>query len=131
MKELDRKIREALVAEDEELIERFQGEQSMLELVSDTFRGKHRWLVGVVFISTLAFVVLGVFSAVQFFQAVEVRDMIMWTGAFVFCLVAVLANKTWYWLELNKNTVTREVKRVELQISRLAERLIEVEESRA
>jgi hypothetical protein len=31
--------------------------------------------------------------------------------------------KVMYWMELNKNAVTREIKRLELQIARLANRM--------
>jgi len=31
--------------------------------------------------------------------------------------------KTWWWMEVNKNAITREVKRLELQIARLAARV--------
>jgi len=33
--------------------------------------------------------------------------------------------KTWYFMELNKNAVTREIKRLEWQIARLASRIKE------
>jgi hypothetical protein len=33
--------------------------------------------------------------------------------------------KIWYWLELNKNAVTREIKRLELQVARLSARMRE------
>ena len=44
---------------------------------------------------------------------------------FVFCINAVAMLKLWYFMEMNKNAVTREVKRLELQIARLAKRLSE------
>lgn len=129
MNELDKRICEALAAEDEELVANFDGDQSLFQMVTDTFHGRHRWLVAMVFIALTIFFVLTIFSAVQFFQAESVRDMIMWTGIFVFSLLAVIANKIWYWMELNKNSVTREVKRVELQIAHLANRLRDLEEA--
>ena len=129
MHQLDAKIREALAAEDKELVDGLDSEQSIFEMLAETFRGRHRWLVAVGFVATFAFLGLMVFCAVRFFQAESVRDMIMWTGAFVFCAMAVVANKIWYWMELNKHSVTREVKRVELQIAHLAQRIRSLEES--
>ena len=69
------------------------------------------------------FVGLSVVCAVQFFNAEGIREMILWAGAFGFSLLAVMANKIWYWMELNKNAIKREIKRLELQIARLAGRL--------
>ena len=46
------------------------------------------------------------------------------TGAVcIVCFSAIAGMKVWYWLELNKNAVTREIKRLELQIARLASRI--------
>ncbi|MCH8830657.1 MAG: hypothetical protein IID45_13860 [Planctomycetes bacterium] len=126
MSDIDKKIRQALVAEDSALFEEFREEQSMLEMVADTFRGRHRWLVVMVFVATSVFVALSVFCGIQFYRADGIRELILWAGGFGFSLLAVMANKIWFWMELNKNAVTREIKRVELQIAQLAARLEKV-----
>ncbi|MBZ0171437.1 MAG: hypothetical protein K8E66_03575 [Phycisphaerales bacterium] len=51
--------------------------------------------------------------------------MIGWGLGFLMAMIAVSMMKTWYFMEMNRNCVLREVKRVELQIARLAERLAE------
>ncbi|MCH7603243.1 MAG: hypothetical protein IIB54_10785 [Planctomycetes bacterium] len=127
MNDLDKKIREALSAQDAELFEEFGGEQGLMEMVGDTFRGQRRWLVILVFIYSIVFFVLAIITAVQFFKADpdNTRDLIMWAMGFLFCNIAVAMLKMWYFMEMNKNAVTREVKRLELQIARLAKRLSE------
>ncbi len=80
----------------------------------------------VVFVTIPAFVVVAVVAAVQFFQVETVNEMIAWACAFMFCLIAIAMMKVWYWMELNKNTLIREVKRVELQIAQLTNRLNKV-----
>ena len=47
----------------------------------------------------------------------------MWAAACIVCVSAVSMLKIWYFLEMNKNAVTREIKRLELQIARLAGRI--------
>ncbi len=123
MNVLDDKIREALQKEDAELFEDVGGEPSIYEMLMETFRGRHRWLVFLTMFWTIVFMVLGVLSVVRFFRADEVRDMLMWAAASAFLLSGVSMMKVWYWMELNKNSVTREIKRLELQIARLAGRL--------
>ncbi len=123
MNELDRKIQEALHKEDAELFEGFGGEQSLLEMVADTFRGKHRWLVAMMVFWKLVFFVLAVLTAVKFFHADTTRDIVMWATACILCMSAVSMLKLWYFLEMNKNALTREIKRLELQIARLAARI--------
>lgn len=125
--ELDKKIKEALSAQDAELFEEYGGEQGIFELIADTFRGKRRWLVVLVYVYSIVFLVLAVITAVQFFKADpdNTRDLILWAMGFLFCNFAVAMLKMWYFMEMNKNAVTREVKRLELQIARLAKRLSE------
>ncbi len=123
MNVLDDKIREALQKEDAELFEDVGSEPSIYEMLMETFRGRHRWLVFLTMFWTIVFMVLGVLSVIRFFRAEEMRDMLMWAAASAFLLSGVSMMKVWYWMELNKNSVTREIKRLELQIARLAGRL--------
>ncbi len=123
MNDLDKKIREALHREDAELFEGVGDEPSMFEMAMEIFRGRNRWLAVFGALFTLVFMVLGVLSAIQFFQAQTTRDMLMWAGVCFLCLGAFAMMKIWAWLEISKNFVTREIKRVELQIARLAGRI--------
>ena len=123
MSDLDDKIREALNKEDAELFENFGSEVSVYEMLMETFRGRHRWLSILGVFWGIVFMVLGVLSGINFFKAEATRDIVVWASATAFCLMAVSMMKIWYWMELNKNAVTREVKRLELQIARLAARL--------
>ena len=125
MNELDRKIQEALRKEDAELFGDFGGEPSMLEMVMETFRGRYRWLSVLGVFWSVVFMVLGVLSAIKFFNAEASRDMLLWAAACVVCISGVSMMKVWYWMELNKNAVTREIKRLEWQIARLASRIKE------
>jgi hypothetical protein len=99
------------------------GEPSLWEQVRGTFRGRNGWLMVLVAVSTTAFWVFAVVSAVCFFRAEGVREMIAWAGGFGLGLSAVIAGRIFFWTELHKNAIVREVRRVELQIARLASRL--------
>ncbi len=123
MKDLNEKIREAIRSEDPDLLEGIDEEPSIFELLFDTMRGRHRWLNLLGAIITLVFLGLAVFCAVQFFSTDEVRDLLMWATGFIFCALAVSMMKVWYWLEIQRNSLTREIKRLELQIARLAGKL--------
>ncbi len=123
MNVLDDKIREALQQEDAELFEEVGGEPSIFEMLMETCRGRHRWLNMLGAFWTLVFLVLGVVAAVKFFSAEGTRDIVMWAAACIVCVSAVSMLKIWYFLEMHKNALTREIKRLELQIARLAGRL--------
>lgn len=123
MSSIDAKIREALSAEETNLSRELEGDQTMLQMIADSFRGRHRGLVIMVFFMICVYMGLMILSAVRFFAVDEVREMLLWGGLFGFSLLAVTASKIWYWMELNKNSVTRELKRVELRIAQLAEEI--------
>jgi hypothetical protein len=114
--DIDRRIREALQAEDAELFDR----QSLVEQMVHSFTTRSKWLVTVVLIYIVVFFALMIFTAIQFFQAQSTHAMIGWAAGFLFCSVAVAMSKIWYWMELNKNALTRELKRLELAVAHLA-----------
>ena len=119
MSDLDRKIHEALATEETEFSLRAI-EPPLLEQVIDTFRGRSRWLIAVVFAMVLAWMVAAGIFAYQFFQADGTRAMIAWASGYGLSMLCIAMLKIWYWIELSKIVVLREVKRVELRVVRLA-----------
>lgn len=49
--------------------------------------------------------------------------MLRWGAATALALAGVLLVKVWFWLELQKNAIVREVKRLELQVASVAAQL--------
>lgn len=121
MNELDEKIREALRAEDADIFADGP-DQSLHEMVIASFKGKQRWLMIVMFVATFVYTGLAVVAAVRFFQVETIRAMIAYATGFMFCLMVVALMKMWYWTQLDKNAILREVKRLELQVARLSGR---------
>ena len=122
MNELDRQIRDALADEDAWMFRKLSEEQSLQEMVADSFRGRHRWLMVLVYFWTAVFFALAVTCVVMFFRVDgnDFRELLMWGFGFGFFMAGVAALKTWSWMEMQKNTISREIKRVELGISMLA-----------
>ena len=123
MSHIDDRIRDALEEEDAELFAEYGEEQNILEAVFDSFRSKARWLIIVTMVVMLAFMVFTIWTAVRFFEVETTREMIAWAIGFVFGMGAITAMKVWYWMELNKNALKREIKRLELAVAHLAQRL--------
>lgn len=123
MDNLDKQIRDALNPEDRELIgepeEGLRADQLMLA----TFRTRNRFLTALAFVYTFAFMGLAIWCAVRFFGATETKHQLAWGFAFSFCMMAVAMLKMWFWMEMQRIAVTREVKRVELLTAKLLERL--------
>ena len=122
--EIDELIRRALGQADAEVLAQFDS-QSMSELLTETFRGRHRRMAIGGAAANLVFFVAGIVSAVRFVQADDQRAMMLWGAAMLLCFGTVTAIKIWYWLEMNRLAITREVKRVELQVAQIAQKLTE------
>ena len=120
MTDLDAKIRDALKAEDADL---FGDEPGLPAMVAESFRSKNRWLVWVVWVSIFIFTGIAGWTAYGFFTAETIDAKMEWGLIVALAMLSVVMLEQWYWMELQKNTVVREVKRVELQIARLAGRL--------
>ena len=121
--EIDDLIREALGEADATFDD--LGTQSMAEGLAETFRGRNRqWAIGGA-VANLALVAAAIVSGVRFVRADDERTMLLWGGAMLLCFMAVTAIKIWYWLEMNRLALTREVKRVELQVVQIAQKLEE------
>ncbi len=125
MKELDKRIREALKGEDAEWMKQLDAEPSMFELVLETFQGRSRWIAFLFIFWSFIFLGLSIFAIVRFLDSTDTHDMILWAGAGILFLSGVSMMKLWYWMEMNKNSITREIKRLELQVARLANRIKE------
>ncbi len=118
---LDDLIREALAAEDAEALEGFE-DQSAVELLSEVFRGRHRRFAALGVVVNLVLFVIGVGAAVAFANAQELRTMVLCAGTSALSFGVLLAVKIWYWLEMTRLALTREIKRVELQIAQMSRR---------
>ena len=59
----------------------------------------------------------------RFVHAPHVGEMLRWGAATALALAGVLLVKVWFWLELQKNAIVREVKRLELQVASVAAQL--------
>jgi len=121
MNTLDQAIRQALSTEDAEFLAKLDKE-SPLDEVLHTFTG--RWAILNVFAAIITFAAFGffVYAMVQITQTEDVRATILWASAAIVSAMFVAILKIWFWMEMHRNQILREVKRVELQVARLAAR---------
>lgn len=120
--DLDRLIRDALQQDEADLLDRF-GEQSTGELLTEPFRGRRRFTAMGGVAGSLLLFAAAIVSAGRFLQASDQRYMLIWGGAVAFCLGSVMIFKVWYWVEMARLALQRDIKRVELQVSLLSQQL--------
>ena len=120
--ELDRLIRDALRADDAEVLRQFD-EQSTVELLTESFRGRRRLVAIGGVVANLLLIAAAIVAAGRFLEAADQRTMLIWAGAVAFCALAITAIKIWWWIEMARIALARDLRRVELQVALLSQRL--------
>ncbi|WP_422350675.1 DUF6768 family protein [Flagellimonas sp.] len=119
MEEIDKLIKEALTQEEAKFYDEL-GEQNVLEKFGGIFKGKMGWLAVIMNIMVLIFFGLLIYCSIQFLDSEATNDLIKWgMGIFVSSLIMSML-KVYFWMQMDKNDVLRELKRLELQISVLS-----------
>lgn len=115
-------IREVLEEADEGLVDGSET-PSAVELLTGTFRGRNRRLAIGGVVANLALFVAAIFSGVRFLRADDAQGTAHWGIAMLLAFGLLIAVKIWYWLEMNRLALTRDIKRAELRVARIADTL--------
>lgn len=91
---------------------------TLIAEIKESFRGRSRGLIIVVWAEALCFSALAVWSAFQFFRADTTRDLILFATLFLAAFIATVAVKLWYYNWLNRAAVLRAVARLEQKLAR-------------
>ncbi len=121
MNELDDTIRSALKSQAQHGTIDSDRELPLRTQIAETFRGRFRWLAWLAVFYRIVILILAVIAAIQFFRVDTVRELIAYATLFLISIVATAFIKLWYWMLLIKNSVIREIKRLELQIAELTQ----------
>ena len=122
--DIDKLIKETLSQEEAKFYDGLE-EQNVFEMVGGLFQGKNKWIMILMNLMTLVFFGLFVYCTVQFFNTNETNEMLKWgIGGLVF-LFGVSMLKVFAWMQMDKNAILREMKRLELQVSSLSGKINE------
>lgn len=119
MEDIDKLIKETLTQEEAKFYEELD-EQNLFEMLGGLFKGKNKWIMYVMNVMTLVFFGLAIYCTVQFFNTEVTSELIKWGVGGVVFLMAVSMMKLFSWMQMDKNAILREMKRLELQVSSLA-----------
>jgi hypothetical protein len=123
MNELDQAVRQSLSAADAELFDRLGADQALQRQVLATFQGKLRWYNAAGWLAGFVMFTAACVFAWRFVHAADAGEMLRWGAAAALASAGVLLVKVWFWLEMQKNAIVRELKRLELQLASLAAQL--------
>ncbi len=116
IEEIDKLIKETLTQEETKFYNELD-EQNVFQMIFGLFKGKNKWIMILMNVMTVVFFGLFIYCIVQFFNTDETKELIKWaTGTLVF-LIGVSMLKIFAWMQMDKNALLREMKRLELLIS--------------
>jgi hypothetical protein len=116
IEEIDKLIKETLTQEEAKFYDELE-EQNIFESILGLFQGKNKWIMYFMNFMTLIFFGIFVYCTIQFFDADITNELIKWgIGSLVFLLVVSML-KIFAWMQMDKNTLLREMKRLELLIT--------------
>lgn len=119
MKDLDDQIRNALNHDENKMIGDPNDGLRIDQLMLSTLKTRNKFITIIALVYSLVFMALGVWCVVRFFGTDVTKELLMWGFGFSFCMLAVSMLKMWFWIEMHRIAVTREVKRVELLTAKL------------
>jgi len=96
-------------------------EQSLFAQAMQIFRGRNRWINSIMVVCSLICLGLSGYAAFRFYWAVEFKELIACSVAFMVGLMSISIMKIWAWMEMEKYSTIREIKRLELQVVTLRE----------
>lgn len=119
MTHIDDAVRSALSAEDAKLYDALGRSRNPVQAALATLSGEQRifaiggWMLG------FALFAVAIYAGFRFAEADTTREMTGWAAVAVVAFLALGFLKLWFFMEVQKDAVLRELKRVELELAAL------------
>ena len=98
-------------------------EQNLLDSALGVYKGKLGWIATVTTLVMMVLFGLSIYCLIQFLNSNETQEMIRWGAGMFGGFMAVTSIKTFHWMQMDKNAIIREMKRLEFQVGVLASKL--------
>ncbi|MFI1743147.1 DUF6768 family protein [Thalassobellus sediminis] len=122
--DIDKLIKETLTEEEAKFYDELD-EQNLFQMLAGIFKGKNTWLAIIMNIMNIIIFGLLIYCIIQTMDVEKTNDLILWVGAVILCFLTMSMIKIYMWMQIHKNAVIREIKRLELQVSSLSGRMSE------
>ncbi|MBT8183776.1 MAG: hypothetical protein KJN76_02965 [Eudoraea sp.] len=119
---IDELIKETLSEEEAKFYDELE-EQNIFGKMGEVYKGKFGWLAVIMNIITFIAFVLFIYCIIQFLNTQETNELIKWASAAFLCAIIMGMLKLFVWLQMDKNDILRELKRLELQLATLMSKL--------
>ncbi len=120
MRDLDKMIDDALIEEESELLRQIGEKPGFLEQAFGMFGAGVKWTVALMMVIQTLLFFGGLWAAWNFFQAAEPVTQLRWGLPAAVLMLMALSIKLAVAPAIHTNRLMRELKRIELQIARMA-----------
>ena len=120
--EIDQLIKESLTQEEAKFYDELE-EQNLLNQLGSLFKTKMGWLIVMMNIVNLIVFALSIYCVIQFLNTDVTNELIRWGGAVILCWSTLAMIKLFVWMQMDKNALLRELKRLELQIAAMSNKV--------
>lgn len=119
LEEIDKMIKEALSEEEAAFYDELN-ELPVLSKLGEVYRGSLGWLAILMNVLILVLFACFIYSIYAFLNSESIENLIRWAAAGFLCISSVGILKLYFWMQMDKNDIKRELKRIELQIAALS-----------
>ena len=95
-------------------------ELSLFRKMGKVFTGKNAWIIVLMNLISLIFLAIFFYCVVQFFKTDVTNELILYGTVALFSTLYISMIKIYFWQQMLKNDLYREMKRLELQIAALS-----------
>jgi len=115
---IDELIKETLSKEEANFYDELE-EQNLIGKIGEVYKGKLGWLAAIMNVVHLVMFIAFIYCIVRFFNTEITNELIKWASAGFLSMIAMGMLKLFVWMQMDKNDILRELKRLELQIATL------------
>jgi len=120
--EIDELIEKSL-SEEEAAFYNELDQQGLFKMWFDLYTGKlGLWGIAAALFQVI-FTILAVYFTYKFFTVEGIETMLRYGGGMFISVLFMQIVKLWHWMQMDKNAITREIKRLEFQVAVLMEKV--------
>ncbi|MBD0850014.1 DUF6768 family protein [Maribacter arenosus] len=119
---IDELIKKTLNQEEAKFYDELE-EQNLIGKLGEVYKSKVGWLAIVMNIVYLVIFGLFIYCMFRFFGTTETNELIKWASAGFLCMIFMGMLKLYFWMQMDKNDILRELKRLELQVATISGKL--------
>ena len=121
---IDQQIKQALQEQFQDIVEENRKtDANPFKQMKAGFKTNMKWLYMQVMLFSVLFFGFSLYGIYRFYHEQDPKALLGWSIVIIVFTLLTQFAKSWYWSELGRNRVIREVKLLELQVAHLTERL--------